>query len=70
MTDLDARLLAAHAASDRTALVGLYRQAAEAATSEAAEGFFLTHAYVFALETAHPDAGHLRARLVEMGREA
>ena len=76
MSELQARLLAAHDRGDHSALVGLYRAAAEAA--EAAEGagnagavgFFLTHAYIFALETNHADAPALRARLVAMGRES
>lgn len=67
---LDDRLLAAHAAGDRDALVALYTEAAEAAASEGAAGFYLTHAYVFALERGHPAAPALRARLVAMGREA
>lgn len=70
MSDLDARLLAAHAAGDKAALVTLYRQAAEAASGAAATGFFLTQAYVFALDTGHPEASRLHARLVDMGREA
>ena len=40
-----------------------------AADSADATGFFLTHAYVYALETAHPAAGDLRAQLIAMGRE-
>ena len=69
MRDLDQRLLAAHADNDRQALVTLYALAAEAASDEIARGFYLTHAYVFALESAHPDAASLRARLKSMGRE-
>jgi len=66
---LDAALLAAHAAGDGAALVGLYIQAAGAARDPAAAGFFLTQAYVFALEVRHPEAAGLRARLVASGRE-
>ncbi|SFM42002.1 hypothetical protein [Shimia aestuarii] len=69
MRDLDQRLLAAHADNDRSALVTLYSQAAEAASDDIARGFYLTHAYVFALESDHPDAADLRARLKAMGRE-
>ena len=69
MNDLDARLLAAHDRDDREALVALYREAADRATSPEAAGFYLTHAYVFALELGHPDAPALRARLVAEGRE-
>ena len=69
MNDLDLRLLAAHAANDQQVLVSLYTQAAEAASDDIARGFYLTHAYIFALESDHPDAANLRARLKTMGRE-
>jgi hypothetical protein len=32
-------------------------------------GFYLTHAYVFALELNHPQASELRQRLIDAGRE-
>ena len=70
---LDARLLAAHAAGDLGALVRLYREAGDAAFSagdEDAAGFYLTHAYIFALDVGDPAAEDLRARLIGMGREA
>ncbi|MFV2052628.1 hypothetical protein [Aliiroseovarius sp. YM-037] len=69
---LDAALLAAHERDDRAALVGLYRQAADEAERAAdidAACFFLVHAYVFALEIAHPDTPALHARLRAHGRE-
>ncbi|WP_299692356.1 hypothetical protein [uncultured Tateyamaria sp.] len=69
MNALNTALLDAHARDDRTALVALYQQAAEGAQDDA-RGFFLTQAYVFALETGHPDCAALRASLVAMGREA
>lgn len=69
MTGLDARLCAAHAAGDGAALIGLYGLAAAAARDETARGFYLTHAYVFALEAGDARAPALRAALVEMGRE-
>ncbi|WP_424986200.1 hypothetical protein [Microbulbifer sp. S227A] len=69
MTDLQERLLAAHAAHDHRALVDLYREAADTANCPDAAGFYLTHAYVFALEQDHPAAAELRARLVREGRE-
>ena len=69
MSDLDARLLAAHAAQDRLALIELYEAAAQAANDDTARGFYLTHAYVFALEAGDPRAENLRAELVNMGRE-
>ncbi|MDU9003413.1 hypothetical protein [Sedimentitalea todarodis] len=70
MSELDARLLAAHAARDHRALVALYREAAETADTPEAAGFYLTHAYVFALEQDHPAAPDLRARLIADGRES
>ena len=69
MDDLHARLLAAHEADDRHALVTLYTEAADQSGHEDQEAFFLTHAYVFALEMAHPDTDALKARLVANGRE-
>lgn len=69
MNDLDARLLAAHAEQDRAALVALYQEAADQASDPGAAGFYLTHAYVWALELGDPAAGQLRARLVAQGRE-
>lgn len=70
MNRLEPRLLAAHAAQNTAALVDLYTEAANTALSQDATGFYLTHAYVFALEIAHPNAGDLRARLVQSGRES
>lgn len=67
--ELDAALLAAHAAGDRRALVELYTKAADTAASAEAAGFYLTHAYVFALEAGLPEAAALRARLKAEGRE-
>ncbi|MCR9125326.1 MAG: hypothetical protein NXH82_04300 [Rhodobacteraceae bacterium] len=66
---LDDRLRAAHARDDRAGLVTLYAEAADTANSLDQSCFFLTHAYVFALEKAHPLAPALRARLVAAGRE-
>lgn len=70
MTRLDAAILRAHAADDRRALARLYARAADGIDDLDAACFFLTHAYVFALETGAPEAGPLRARLVAAGREA
>lgn len=69
MSDLDAALLAAHAAGDGHRLAALYARAADAARDDASRGFFLTQAYVFALEAGAPVSRDLRARLVAMGRE-
>jgi hypothetical protein len=68
MTTLQDRLLAAHAADDRSALVPLYTKAADQADTTDAACFFLTHAYIFALETADPTADALYARLKAHGR--
>ncbi|MEJ6388943.1 hypothetical protein [Gymnodinialimonas ulvae] len=64
---LDAALLASHAAGDRAALITLYAQAADMAEPGAA--FYLTHAYVFALEAGDARAPELRAQLVALGAE-
>lgn len=69
MSDLDGRLLAAHAAGDTQTLVTLYTQAAEVARDCDARAFYLTHAHVYALELGHPDQDVLRAKLIAMGRE-
>lgn len=69
MTDLNAQLLAAHDAGDMTALIALYQHAADTAATVDAACFYLTHAYVFALEANHPDVDAIRARLVAEGRE-
>ncbi|OWU83403.1 hypothetical protein ATO6_18275 [Oceanicola sp. 22II-s10i] len=66
--ELDAAILAAHAAGDRAALVGLYQQAADGALPD--EGpFFLTQAYILALDCGDMRATGLRDRLVALGRE-
>ncbi|MFP4570141.1 hypothetical protein [Rhodosalinus sp.] len=70
VSGLDAALRAAHAAGDRAALIRLYAQAAERAPDPDAAGFYLTHAYVFALEAGAPEAAALHARLKAEGREA
>lgn len=69
MIDLDARLLAAHEASDQVALVALYTEAADMTEDDTARGFYLTHAFVFALELGDSRAENLRQRLIDMGRE-
>ncbi|MEM7746390.1 MAG: hypothetical protein AAF409_22075 [Pseudomonadota bacterium] len=76
MTDLraalDAALLDAHDRGDQCALVGLYARAAdlaEAAGDRDAMCFYLTQAYVFALEVGSEDADALHAKLKAEGRE-
>lgn len=69
MNDLDAQLLAAHDTNDAVAMVELYTQAADQSDDIDAACFYLTHAYVFALELGDPAAQILRARLAGHGRE-
>ncbi|SLN61938.1 hypothetical protein PEL8287_03361 [Roseovarius litorisediminis] len=70
MKDLDAQMIAAHEAHDQEALIRLYTQAADTANDLDASCFFLTHAYIFALEAGVPQARDLHARLKTHGREA
>ncbi|MEM8592788.1 MAG: hypothetical protein AAGF13_09715 [Pseudomonadota bacterium] len=65
---LHEELLAAHIARDGEKMVALYTTAADQADDEDEEMFFLTHAYIFALEAGHPKAPALRQRLKEAGR--
>ncbi len=70
--ELDKRLLAAHGAGDNRILSRLYAQAGDLAESQGqieAACFYLTHAYVFALEQGLPEAAQLHQRLVLFGRE-
>lgn len=70
--NLEAALRKAHAAGDGLRLVRLYTQAADAAEARGdvdAACFFLTHAYVFALEQGTPAAEDLHRRLKAHGRE-
>lgn len=71
MNDLHARLLAAHAAGDTSALIRLYTAAADQVEHQDLDAacFYLTHAYVFALERGDAACTDLRARLVAHGRE-
>ncbi|MEM6941429.1 MAG: hypothetical protein AAF943_12360 [Pseudomonadota bacterium] len=70
MKDLEAALLAAHAAGDAAALVSIYQEAAALTEDGDAAAFMLTHAHIFALECDHPDTAKLRAALVALGRES
>lgn len=69
LAELDRALLEAHAAHDKHRLVTLYRAAAEGANSVDAACFYLTHAYVFALDAGHPLADELHRQLLAHGRE-
>ena len=69
---LDDALLAAHESGDVCDLVRLYTEAAdrsEQCQDIDAACFFLTHAYVFALEAGIPEAGTLNNRLADYGRD-
>lgn len=73
MNALDEALIAAHDANDVKSLIRLYTQAgddAEEAGNINAACFYLTHAYVFALEAGSTHASALHARLKAHGREA
>lgn len=70
MKSLDAQMIAAHEAHDQPALIRLYTRAADQANVLDATCFFLTHAYIFALEAGAPEARALHARLMGYGREA
>ena len=69
MKSLDRQLLEAHDANDTAALVSLYTQAADHTDDIDAACFYLTHAYIFALERGDKDANTLRERLAAHGRE-
>ena len=66
--NLETALLKAHADEDYPALISLYTQAAEGADDEDAEFFYLTHAFVFALEHGAPEAKTLNIKLADQGR--
>ncbi|MEL6837653.1 MAG: hypothetical protein AAFP85_00085 [Pseudomonadota bacterium] len=65
---LDEALLDAHARGDQSALVTLYTRAAEKAEDGDAACFFLTQAYVLALEAGNAATPTLYARLKAHGR--
>ena len=70
--ELDTALLDAHERGDGAQLVRLYRQAADQAlgAGDIQRGcFYLTHAFVFALEAGMPEAQELCLTLVKYGRE-
>ena len=68
---LDRALLEAHERHDLEALTTLYAEAADRSETEAdidAACFYLTQAFVFALESGSSQAKMLNARLVSYGR--
>tara|TARA_R110002051_G_scaffold14460_2_gene46787 strand:+ start:1637 stop:1846 length:210 start_codon:yes stop_codon:yes gene_type:complete len=68
MTDLNDAILAAHARDDGHALVVLYAQAADQSDDVDTACFFLTYAYIYALELGAPQEATLHARLAAHGR--
>lgn len=68
--EIEAALLEAHASGNKAALSVLYARAADAEIDPEAQAFYLTQAYVFALDTGAPTAKVLHASLVALGREA
>ncbi len=62
-TDLHTQILRAHDTGDQTALITLYTLAADQSEDVDAECFFLTYAYIFALELGHSATDELAARL-------
>lgn len=68
MNSLQDRLLAAHARDDRKALVDLYTEAADITDHLDTACFYMTHAYIFALELGDPAADALYRRLKAHGR--
>lgn len=69
---IDKALLEAERTGDAKTLVRLYRQAADLHEERGnidAACFFLTHAYVFALEDGAAEAATLNQRLAQFGRE-
>lgn len=73
MTDpLEKQLLRAHADANLSALVTLYTKAADQAEARGdtqACCFYLTHAFVFALEHGDARADRVNARLAAYGRD-
>lgn len=71
-TELEPALLEAHRRQDTGRLAELYLKAGEAAEAEGdtdKAGFFLVHAYVYALEEGMALANEIHARLKRLGRE-
>lgn len=68
MSDLNDAMLAAHARADGPQLVALYTQAADQTNDIDAACFYLTHAYIFALELGAPQVAMLHGRLAAHGR--
>jgi hypothetical protein len=74
LAQLDAALIAAHAAGDAAEMARLYHEAADALAGDGVEdevAFFLTQAYVLSLDCGDHERAHECHRwLKAMGREA
>ena len=69
---LDQRLIAANLANDNIELIALYQHAAEISEAKGAVDetcFFLTQAYVFALQEGSPQSRQIKEKLVAHARE-
>lgn len=69
---MDAALIEAHRRGDKEALVDLYERAGSDALDIGnieAGCFYITHAYIFALETGSKATGRLHGLLTRLGRE-
>lgn len=72
LLEIERLMLSAHERHDHDALVLLYHRAADFRFAESnleAACFYLTHAYVYALETGSDLAEIIRQALAEHGRE-
>ena len=65
-TRFDAAMAAAQRSGDWSEVISLY---IEAAAKNDGAAFYLTHAYVHALESDDPRAAELKTRLVALGAE-
>lgn len=65
----DVALRMARATGDWSGVIDLYMKAAEAEDAPQGQAFYLTHAYVHALEAGDPRARDVKARLVALGAE-
>lgn len=71
LQELDRQLLQAHADDDALMLIHLYHEAAKQADElqdHEAYCFYLTHAFVFALEHGAAEAEELNLKLYQRGR--
>ncbi|QXT38693.1 hypothetical protein [Gymnodinialimonas ceratoperidinii] len=65
----DTALRRARETGDWSEVIALYVAAADAETEAQGAAFYLTHAYVHALEAGDPRAASLKTRLIALGAE-